>query len=155
MDNRGRINNNSGPSGHTHSMYQLNDVAASGNNLDTLVQQNGIWTSVNGLPYIIATGTADITLGGGTTWSTGLKNVDLTAAPYNNPFTINPLVFATAGPNGTAGALIVQYNVLSPSSINLRLNYAGNSTSTITVSWIAIQIAPDSIEGYVSKDPSV
>ena len=152
--NRGRIHPAAGPEGHTHSIYQLNDIAAGGYDMDTLVNSNGIWTSVNGLPYVIATGKTSVTLTSSSPWSTGAATVDLTLNPYNNPFSMTPLVVATAGTTGTTGPLVVQYNATA-TSITLRLNYAGSSSSAVSVSWIAIQIAPNSITGYVSKDPNV
>jgi len=152
FDNKGRIRPAAGPEGHTHSIYQLNDIAASGVDNQTLVSSNGVWVAQTAIPYAMASGTADVTLVSGSPWSTGTATVDFTAEPWYDPFTESPIVVATAGSTGTVGPLVVQYQV-NINSLTLRLSYYGSATSTIKVSWIAIQHQAASQSGATSTDP--
>jgi len=152
FDNKGRIRPASGPEGHTHSIYQLNDIAASGVDNQTLVSSNGVWVAQTAIPYAMASGTANVTLVSGSPWSTGTATVSFLDEPWYDPFTVAPIVVATPGSNATVAPLVVQTQIYT-NSLTLRLSYYGSSTSTIEVSWIAIQHQAASQSGATSTDP--
>jgi hypothetical protein len=152
FDNKGRIRPAAGPEGHTHSIYQLNDIAASGDDNQTLVSSNGVWVAQTAIPYAMACGREGVTLVSGSPWSTGTATVDFTAEPWNDPFTVSPIVVATPGPTATVGPLVAQYQV-NATSLTIRLSYYGSATSTIQVSWVAIQHRVANQAGSTSTDP--
>jgi len=152
FDNRGRIRPAAGPEGHTHSIYQLNDIAATGDDNQTLVSSNGMWVAQTAIPYAMASGRAGVTLVSGSPWSTGTVAVDFTADPWNNPFTVIPTVLVTPGSTATVGALTTQCQV-SVTGLTIRLSYYGSSTSTISVGWLAVQMTSASAFGSTSTDP--
>ena len=153
FNNRGRIRPAAGPEGHTHSIYQLNDVSAASVDFQSLVSSNGVWVAQTVAPYAMASGRANVTLTSGSPWSTGTVTVDLTAAPWNSPFTVTPTVIVSPGPTGTTGPLVAQYTANS-TGITIRLSYYGASGSTIAVSWVAVQMQSNSAYGSTSIDPS-
>jgi hypothetical protein len=157
FNNKGRIRPAAGPEGHTHSIYQLNDVAAAGNDYQTLVSNNGVWVAQTAIPYAIAAGSASIVLTGtAATWSTASTTIDLTVAPYYSPFTLTPVVTASPGPVALTGPMSTQIYSASPTSIVIRLNYYGNLSQTVTVNWIAVQMrSSTNSNGATSADPSI
>jgi len=154
FNNKGRIRPAAGPEGHTHSIYQLNDVAAAGNDYQTLVSSNGVWVAQTAVPYAMASGSTQVTFTGSTPWSTGSVSIDLTASPWYSPFTVAPIVTATVGSTGSTAPVTINYQS-SPTAITIRLNYYGNVSGTLTVSWIAIQMKSSTSSGAISSDPSI
>lgn len=165
LNNKGTINNTSGVAQHTHTFAALVDAALdSTNDGDVLLSIGGTWVSQNALPYAVACGKTTVTLSNSTynastqPWSNGSASIDLTATPYGNGtdsiFSLTPVVLCSAGPTTTLNALVVQSNA-STTSLTFRLNYFGSSTSTITISWMAIQITDSATSGMITKDPSL
>jgi hypothetical protein len=165
LNNKGSINNTSGVSQHSHYISSLQDTATdSTNDGDTLISIGNMWVSQNALPYAVVCGKTTVTLSNSTynattqPWSNGSASIDLTASPYGNGtdsvFSLTPVVLCTAGPTGTQGALVVQA-AATTTGITIRLNYYGSSTSTITISFMAIQMTDSSTSGMITKDPSL
>jgi hypothetical protein len=165
LNNKGSINNTSGVSQHSHYISSLQDTATdSTNDGDTLISIGGTWVSQNALPYAVICGKTTVTLNNSTynattqPWSNGSATVDITATPYgdgtNSIFSLTPVVLCSAGPTTTQAALVVQANA-STTSITFRLNYYGSATSTITISFMAIQMTDSDTKGMITKDPSL
>lgn len=154
FDNKGRIGPAAGPEGHTHSIYQLNDISAAGVDNQVLVLSNGVWVPQTAVPYSMAVGRTAVTLVSGSPWSTGTEVVDLTEEPWNSPFTLVPTFTLTPGPTGTTGPLLAQYNyTLATHTLTIRLSFYGASTAAIAVSWHGIQTQRNSNAGAVSTNP--
>jgi len=159
LNNKGTINNTSGVAQHSHYISSLQDTATdSTNDGDTLISIGNIWVSQNALPYAVVCGKVTVTLVSSSPWSTGTATVDLTAAPYgdgtNSVFSLTPVVLGAAGPTSTVGPLVVQ-TAANTTSLTIRLSYYGSSSSTITVSFMAIQMTDSATNGMITKDPSL
>lgn len=165
LNNKGSINNTSGVSQHSHYISSLQDTATdSTEDGDTLISIGGVWVSQNALPYAVICGKTTITLSNSTynastqPWSNGSATVDMRLSPYgdgtNSVFSLAPVVLCSAGPTGTLGALVVQANATTD-NLTFRLNYFGSSTSTITISFMAIQMTSTATSGMITKDPSL
>jgi len=161
FDNKGRINNNVGPSGHTHSIYHLDDIAAGGTDMDTLVNSNGIWTAVNGMPYAVASGQYLFSAGTIASQSSTSTTVNFSSFfGVNTKFTATPFIFTNlaSAPGGSVNLTTRAINA-TKDSFDIYVYNTGASPATYAtgfyVRWLAIQILPTQATGMISKDPNV
>lgn len=154
FNNKGRIRPAAGPEGHTHSIYQLNDIAASGIDFQSFVSNKGVWVPQTIAPYAMVSGRSAVTISLGSPWSTGTTTITFSDSPWNGKFTVTPTVFVTPVATGITAPMTAQYTA-NTTQLTIRLNYYGSINTTVTVSWLAIQMQSNSAYGAVSLDPSV
>jgi hypothetical protein len=160
FSNRGRILPASGPEGHTHSIYQLSDIGASGTDGDTLVLKNGVWVATNALPYTIAAGQITcgaMTIAGG--GNSGAINVNFANTfGINSKFSTGPIITVSFGNILTGSAsLVPRVNTVNSGAFNIYIYNASATSTTVAsgllVNWHAIQILPTDTTGMVSNNP--
>jgi len=165
FSNRGRIHPAAGPEGHTHSIYQLNDISAGGDEGDTLVVKNGVWVATNALPYSMAAGqylcpALSITAGG----NSGAMYVNFTTDSnltlnLESKFSISPIVTLTIG-NGPGGSIYLVPRVVgvNTGAFNIYLYNVGAATATVAagmiINWTAIQMTTSARDGMISSNPN-
>lgn len=95
-----------------------------------------------GAPFRSAVGTATATLVSGSPWSAA----DGAITFPTGRFTFAPYVILTAATNSGL-ATVAHIRTVDTSGATFRLNYYGASSSTLTVRWVAFQMATDSTQG--------
>jgi hypothetical protein len=160
FDNKGRIGPAAGPQGHTHSIYQLNDVAASSVDYQTLISNDGIWTAQAAIPYAMMTGTytyPDAIVSLAPNASLLLTNVVYTNGK-GTPFTTTPVVHvSTSGFAGGTGVLFPKVQGSNINGFNIYIVNLGSvavspAANALTLDWTAIQMKSDTSFGATSTD---
>lgn len=172
FNNKGRIRPAAGPEGHTHSIYQLNDVAAAGLDYQTFVSSNGVWVAQTATPYAMAAGNliytiavSSLAVGSslllGAVSFNGTQPANATVLPdfaSGNPFTKQPMVTANIAnlASGTA-SLLLKISSVTSNGFNVYIVNAGTAAASVSanaliVHWQAVQMSPSSGYGVISSD---
>lgn len=174
FNNKGRIRPAAGPEGHTHSIYQLNDVAAAGVDYQTLISSNGVWVAQTATPYAMAAGTlvytdavTSLAVGSslllGYVAFDGTQPVNATVQPDfagGNPFTKTPIVSANLASLGAGTAsLILKVSSVTLNGFNAYIVNTGTSAASVAangvvVHWQATQMTQTTGYGVYSSDPN-
>lgn len=95
-----------------------------------------------GVLYKQQVGTSTVTMTAATPWSSGSLNVTNLSG-----FTVQPYVIATADAAVSAGLIGVHVNVTSTTAFTIYCFYYGNTSTSRTVRWTALQATSTTAAG--------